>query len=61
MTPIQIPDSILVHPALAGRTLLVRHGSGWAAFEIHPEGRLSAGRAIEEDPTITAWRGGPVR
>ena len=60
MSPSHVSETIFVHPALAGRTLLVRNGAGWAAFEIQPEGRLGEGRPIE-DPSTTAWRGGSTR
>jgi hypothetical protein len=58
MASIERPDSILIHPALAGRTLVVRHGGQWAAFDIHAGGRLSEPRQIGSDPTLDTWRGG---
>jgi hypothetical protein len=61
MSPTDRHDSILIHPALAGRTLVVRHGGSWAAFEIQPEGELGNGRLVDSDPTTLAWRGGPAR
>lgn len=61
MAPTDRHDSILMHPALAGRTLMVRHGGSWAAFEIMREGNLGSGQPLEADPTTLAWRGGLVR
>lgn len=61
MAPTQPIDSILLHPALAGRTLVVHHAGGWAAFEIEAGGRPAAGRLLEGDPAAEAWRGSPVR
>ncbi len=58
MSATERPDSILIHPALAGRTLMVRRDGQWAAFDIHVEGRLSEPRQITGDPTLHAWRGG---
>jgi hypothetical protein len=55
------PDTILAHPALAGRTLLVRRGGSWAAHEIQPEGCLGDGRTVDADPTLYIWRGGRVQ
>jgi hypothetical protein len=61
MSPTLVPETILAHPALAGRTLFIRADGGWAAFEIQSEGRLSQGRPAERDPAATAWRGAPSR
>jgi hypothetical protein len=61
MSPTERPDSILMHPALAGRTLVVRRDRGWAAFDIQPEGGLGDGRPLDSDPTALAWRGGSAR
>jgi len=61
MSPTERPDSILMHPALAGRTLVIRRESGWAAFDIQAEGVLGEGRPLDSDPTAYAWRGGPAR
>jgi hypothetical protein len=55
------PDTILAHPALAGRTLLVRSERGWAACDIHPGGRLGDRRPYDGDPTSAIWRGGQIR
>jgi hypothetical protein len=54
-------DSILAHPALAGRTLLVRRETGWSAHEIQAEGCLGAARSVDSDPSMHAWRGRRVR
>lgn len=51
-------DTILAHPALAGRTLLIRRDGIWAAHEIQPQGVLSAPRLLDSDPTVQGWRGG---
>ncbi len=56
MSPTIVPDTILLHPALIGRTLLVRAVTGWAAFDIEPEG-LGHGRPANFDPAADAWRG----
>jgi len=61
MSPTERPDSILMHPALAGRTLIVRRDRGWAAYAIQPEGGLGDARPLDSDPTAQAWRGGPAR
>jgi hypothetical protein len=55
------PDTILAHPALAGRTLLVRGERGWAACDIHAGGRLGDWRPYDGDPTSAVWRGGRIR
>ena len=55
------PDTILAHPALMGRTLLVCREAGWAAFNILSEGRLGEARPVTIDPTESAWRGGVAR
>ena len=51
-------DSILAHPALAGRTLMIRRDGRWAAHEIQHQGRLGDPRTLESDPTVPDWRGG---
>lgn len=56
MSPTIVPDTILLHPALIGRTLLVSAPGGWAAFDIQPEG-LRDGRPANFDPAADAWRG----
>ena len=61
MSMIRQPDTILAHPALTGRTLLVRAADSWAAFEISSEGRLGDVRPAESDPVVHAWRGGAWR
>lgn len=52
------PDTILAHPALAGRTLLVRRGPHWAAHLIQSEGCLGEGRPLDGNPTDQSWRAG---
>ena len=52
------PDTILAHPALAGRTLLLRQGSRWAAHVIQPEGCLGEAHILDTDPTLHVWRTG---
>jgi hypothetical protein len=61
MSPTERPDSILMHPALAGRTLVVRRGGTWTAFEIQREGDLGSGRDVDTDPAFHAWRGALAR
>ncbi|MFN8653803.1 MAG: hypothetical protein U0133_17990 [Gemmatimonadales bacterium] len=53
-----MPDTILAHPALAGRTLLVRRGARWATQEIQAGGTLGDPRPVETDPDQHAWRTG---
>lgn len=53
------PNTILAHPALAGRTLFTRREDGWAARLIQPEGQLGEAWPVEADPAAAAWRGGP--
>jgi hypothetical protein len=52
------PDTILAHPALAGRTLLRRQGQRWAAYVIQPEGCLGTGQTLDSDPAQHVWRTG---
>lgn len=52
------PDTILAHPALAGRTLVIHRNGRWAAHEIQPQGCLGEARTIDSDPTAQTWRGG---
>lgn len=61
MAPTAPIDSILLHPALAGRTLVVRRDGTWAAFEIEREGQLVSGRVLDGDPAADAWRGSSAR
>lgn len=60
---IRISESatILVHPALAGHTLVTLTAEGAMATDIQPEGRLGTPRPAESDPAAFAWRGGPAR
>ena len=51
-------DTILAHPALAGRILIIRRDGRWAAHEIQPQGCLGEGRTVDSDPTGQTWRGG---
>lgn len=53
-----MPDTILAHPALAGRTLLVRHGTRWAARLIDPQGDLGKAEPVACDPADHIWRTG---
>lgn len=52
------PDTILAHPALAGRTLIIRRDGRWMAHEIQPQGCLGEPRNVDIDPTGHTWRGG---
>jgi hypothetical protein len=61
MAPTERVDSILLHPALAGRTLVVRRRGTWTAFEIERGGQLVSGRMFDGDPTADAWRGSAPR
>jgi hypothetical protein len=54
-------ETILAHPALTGRTLLIRRGQGWSACDIQSGGRLGDCRPYEGDPTSAIWRGGQIR
>jgi hypothetical protein len=51
-------DTILAHPALAGRTLLVRRAGTWAAHVIQPQGCLGDPRILDADPVQELWRAG---
>jgi len=51
-------NSILAHPALAGRTLLIRRDGTWAAHEIQPQGCLGEPRTLDSDPAVLGWRSG---
>ncbi len=51
-------DTILAHPELAGRILMMRREGRWAAHEIQPQGCLGEARALDTDPTSQTWRGG---
>lgn len=51
-------DTILAHPALAGRILMIRRNGQWAAREIRPEGCLGDPRTLDSDPMTHGWRGG---
>jgi hypothetical protein len=61
MAPTERVDSILLHPALAGRTLIVQQRGTWAAFEIEAEGHPVSGRVLDGDPAADAWRGSSAR
>jgi hypothetical protein len=54
-------DTILAHPALAGRVLYRRGAEAWAAHEIQEGGRLGPALPADVDPASDAWRGGPAR
>jgi hypothetical protein len=60
MSPTILADSILVHPDLAGRTLLVRGERGCFSFDIHPGGILGQPRPLDSQVVPSNWRGGPV-
>ena len=51
------PDTILAHPALAGRTLMVLREGQWAAHVILPEGCLGEPSHFDIDPSEQSWRG----
>lgn len=61
MAPTEPIDSILLHPSLAGRTLVVRRAGTWAAFDIEREGHPVSGRMLDGDPAADAWRGSSAR
>lgn len=52
------PDSLLAHPALAGRTLLVRRGGQWAAHLIDSQGSLGQPESVASNPADQIWRTG---
>lgn len=52
------PDTILAHPALAGRTLLTGRGNRWTAWLIRPEGSLAEARVLDRHPAEFCWRNG---
>ena len=56
--PMPKPDTILAHPALAGRTLLVRHGARWAAHRLDAEGTPGAAEPLAGNPADQVWRTG---
>jgi hypothetical protein len=60
MSPTILADSILIHPLLAGRTLLVRGEHGCFSFDIHPDGVLGQPRPVESQALPSNWRGGPA-
>lgn len=51
-------DTILAHPALAGRVLMIRREGSWAAHVIQAQGCLGEPLAFDSDPTAHTWRGG---
>ena len=55
-----MPDSIFAHPALAGRTLLVRQGQRWADHAIRSDGTTSMIRQRGQLPAELAWRGDSI-
>jgi len=58
MSPTILADSILIHPALAGRTLMVRAGGGGFSVEILPGGQLGQPRPLDPNSLPLGWRGG---
>jgi hypothetical protein len=60
MSPKIPADSILVHPALAGRTLMVRGEGGCFSVDIQAGGRLGQTRPLDPDSFPSGWRGGPA-
>jgi hypothetical protein len=61
MSPTVLADSILIHPALAGRTLMVRGEGGCFSIDIQPGGSLGQPRPLEPDTIPAGWREGPAR
>jgi hypothetical protein len=49
-----IPDTLLDHAALAGRTVHVRRGPRWETYVVRPEGGLSPTRGVI--PEVHGWR-----
>jgi hypothetical protein len=60
MSPKILADSLLVHPALAGRTLMVRSEGGCFSVDIGPGGRLGDPRPLDPNSVASGWRGGPA-
>lgn len=60
MSPTILADSILLHPALAGRTLTVRAEGGGFSVEILPGGRVGQPRPLDPNSPQSGWRGGPA-
>jgi len=52
--PNDMPDTLLDHAALAGRTIYVRRGPRWETYIVRPEGGLSPRRGIS--PELHHWR-----
>jgi hypothetical protein len=60
MSPTILAHSILVHPILAGRTLLVRSEGGCFSVAIQPGGTLGQPRHLPAQALPSSWRGGPA-
>jgi hypothetical protein len=51
------PDTLLDHPALAGRTVYVRRGVRWEAYLVRLEGGLlPAAGVCSPGTTLEGWR-----
>jgi hypothetical protein len=53
-----VSDTILAHPALAGRILMIRREGRWAAHVIQPQGCLGDPQRLDTDPAQLNWRSG---
>lgn len=49
-----LPDTLLDHAALAGRTVFVRRGPRWETYIVRPQGGLRAVRP--NPPEAPHWR-----
>jgi len=60
MSPTIPADSILIHPTLAGRTLMVRGEGGCFSVGIEAGGRHGQTRPLDPNSLPSGWRGGPA-
>ena len=56
MTCCPMPETLLDHPALAGRTVLVRRGPAWESFIVRREGGLHSIALPDGQPPRLGWR-----
>lgn len=50
------PDTILDHPALAGRTVYVRRGPRWETFVVRRDGGLAPETRPGPQLSASSWR-----
>jgi hypothetical protein len=51
-----MPETLLDHPALAGRTVFVRRGPAWESFTVRRGGGLSPIAGPAGQPPRHGWR-----